>query len=159
MVRVLGVDPGTQTMGWSVLQVEGKNIEIVESGVYRPKKKDRIERLVEIHNFTLELVKKYSPNIVSIEDTFFGKNVQSMIKLGEARSSAILAAALSGVDVATFAPREIKMALVGNGNATKEQVAFMVRTLLNFKADCPLDQSDAIAAAYCWAQRALRAGY
>ncbi|MCK5833728.1 crossover junction endodeoxyribonuclease RuvC [bacterium] len=156
MICILGIDPGTINTGWGILQVNGDKIAHVESGVFHPKSPDRIEKLVRIYDFVIDLVNKYKPSTVAIEDTFYGKNVQSMIKLGEARTSALLAAALSDVDVATFAPREIKMALVGNGNATKEQVAFMVQRLLNSPAGCPTDQSDAIAVAYCWAQRALR---
>jgi len=144
-------------MGWGLIKVDGRDVEYVVSGVFRPKAIDRIERLVEIYEFTRGLVADNSPNIVSVENTFFGKNVQSMIKLGEARSAAILASALAGVEVATFAPKEIKMSIVGNGNATKEQVAFMVKRILCIEGKCPTDQTDALAAAYCWAQRSLRA--
>ncbi|RKZ31376.1 crossover junction endodeoxyribonuclease RuvC [bacterium] len=156
MMRILGIDPGTRNMGWGLIEVNGGETDVRSSGVFRPKENDRIDKLVEIHRFVLELIDKNKPDIVAVENTFYGKNVQSMIKLGEARSAVILAAALSEVDVTTFAPREIKMALVGNGNATKEQVAFMVKRLLDVPNDCPLDETDALAVAYCWAQRALR---
>ncbi|HHS49758.1 MAG TPA: crossover junction endodeoxyribonuclease RuvC [candidate division Zixibacteria bacterium] len=158
MMRILGIDPGTVNTGWGLIQVEGKKISLVESGVFHPNGKDRIAKLVQIYGFVADLVENFAPDIVAVEDTFFGKNVQSMIKLGEARTAAILAAALADVDVATFAPREVKMAVVGNGNAAKEQVAFMVKRLLNAPEDCPADQTDAIAVAFCWAQRALRVG-
>ncbi len=157
MIRIIGIDPGTQAMGWGVIEVAGHEAKLLDSGVFKSKGKDRIGKLVQIHEFALELIKSHNPNVVAVEDTFFGKNAQSMIKLGEARSAAILAAALSGVDVATFAPREIKMALVGNGNASKQQVAYMVKRLLGAPENCPFDETDAIAVAYCWAQRALRA--
>lgn len=157
MIRVLGIDPGTRTMGWGIIEVEGRQVRCVDSGVFRSSGKDRIKKLVDIHNYVKELIKKYSPEVISVESTFFGKNVQSMIKLGEARSAAVLAGALSEIEVATFAPREIKMAVVGNGNASKEQVAFMAQRILNIQKKCPLDETDALAAAYCWAQRALRA--
>ena len=157
MTRILGIDPGTQTMGWGVVEVTGHEAKMLHSGIFKAKGKDRIGKLVQIHEFALDLIKSHKPNIVAVEDTFFGKNAQSMIKLGEARSAAILAAALSGLDVATFAPREIKMALVGNGNASKQQVAYMVKRLLGAPENCPFDQTDALAVAYCWAQRALRA--
>ena len=157
LIKVLGIDPGTQRMGWGLIEIDEGKTSLIDSGVYRPKKIDRIERLVEIHNYTLALLKKFNPSVVAIEDTFFGKNPQSMIKLGEARSSAMLAAAVSGIDVANFAPREIKMALVGNGNAAKEQVAFMVQTLIGAPQGKPLNETDAIAVAFCWAQRAIRA--
>jgi len=157
MIRVLGIDPGTIRTGWGVIEVENRNINLVDSGVFRPKMRDRIQKLLEIHKFFLKLIQDKSPDIVAVENTFYGKNIQSMIKLGEARSSAILAAALSDKDVATFAPREIKMAVVGNGNASKEQVAFMVKRLIGAPEDCPFDETDALAVAYCWAQRSLRA--
>lgn len=157
MMMVLGIDPGTINTGWGLIRVEGRDCELVESGVFHPKGRDRIGKLVQIYNFVADLVHRYSPKTVAIEDTFYGKNVQSMMKLGEARTAALLASALAGIDVATFAPREVKMATVGNGNASKEQVAFMIRTILKAPDDCPLDQTDAIAVAYCWAQRALRA--
>lgn len=157
MIRVLGIDPGTRNMGWGLIDINGRDVAYLESGVFRPKAPDRIEKLVQIHDYVSKLINQNRPNIVSVENTFFGKNVQSMIKLGEARSAAIVAAALSGADVATFAPKEIKMALVGNGNASKEQVAFMVKNVLSIQGDCPTDETDALAAAYCWAQRSLRA--
>lgn len=158
MIRILGIDPGTINTGWGLIEVEGSNLRLTESGVFHPKGEDRIEKLVQIYYFTTELIEKHAPKTVAIEDTFFGKNVQSMIKLGEARTAAILASAISKVDVATFAPREIKMAVVGNGNATKEQVAFMVKRILQAPESCSVDQTDAIAVAYCWTQRALRVG-
>lgn len=156
MTKVLGIDPGTQRMGWGLIKIIDGKTALIDSGVFMPKKNDRIERLVEIHRYTSSLLEKYRPSIVAIEDTFFGKNPQSMIKLGEARSAAMLAAALSGIDVATFAPREIKMALVGNGNASKEQVAYMVRTIIGMPSGKSLDETDALAVAFCWAQRAIR---
>lgn len=140
------------------MEVEGSNFKLNASGVYHPKGNDRIAKLVQIYRFTTDLIKLHNPKTVAIEDTFYGKNVQSMIKLGEARTAAILASALSDVDIAAFAPREIKMAVVGNGNATKEQVAFMVKRLVDAPENCPVDETDAIAVAYCWAQRALRIG-
>jgi len=158
MIRVLGIDPGTINTGWGLIEVDGSAYMIIESGVFHPKGKDRINKLVQIYDFVADIVNKFSPGIVAIEDTFYGKNIQSMIKLGEARTAALLAAALADIDVATFAPREIKMALVGNGNATKEQVAFMVKRMLDAPEKCTTDQTDALAVAYCWAQRALRIG-
>lgn len=157
MIRVLGIDPGTRNMGWGLIEVKGRKVEYRISGVFRPKAPDRIEKLVQIHNYMNQLIAENSPDIVAVENTFYGKNVQSMIKLGEARSAVIVAAAIAGADVATFAPKEIKMALVGNGNATKEQVAFMVKSVLSIQGDCPGDETDALAVAYCWAQRSLRA--
>ncbi len=157
MINILGIDPGTQAMGWGSLEVDGRKVKYLASGVFYTKGKDRVAKLVQIFNFVQGLIEKHKPRIVSVENTFFGKNVQSMIKLGEARSAAVLAAALSGVDVATFAPKEIKMSLVGNGNASKEQVAFMVKRVLDIEGDPPFDETDALAAAYCWAQRSLKA--
>ncbi len=157
MIRILGIDPGTQNMGWGIIDVEKRQVGYTASGVFHPKAPDRIEKLVQIHDFVKKLIDEHAPNIVAVENTFFGKNVQSMIKLGEARSAAIVSAAIAGADVATFAPKEVKMALVGNGNATKEQVAFMVKSVLRLQGDCPSDETDALAVAYCWAQRSLRA--
>lgn len=157
MMRVLGIDPGSVRTGWGIVQVNGRKTALVDSGVFRPKGKDRTGKLVQIFRFVGDLVEEKSPDIVAVEDTFYGKNVQSMIKLGEARTSALLAAALVGVDVATFAPREVKMAVVGNGNAAKKQVAFMIRRMLGAAEDCSLDETDALAVALCWAHRSLGA--
>lgn len=153
---ILGIDPGTNLMGYGVLAVEGKKPRMLALGVIMLSKiGDRYERLQRIYQRVASLVEHYHPNHVAIEAPFFGKNVQSMLKLGRAQGVAI-AAALSvkdiKPDVTEYEPRKIKMAITGNGDASKEQVREMLRRTLGLNEDDfvkELDASDALAAALC----------
>lgn len=148
---ILGIDPGTNVMGYGLLGVVGKQPELIVCGVL---KLNRIEshykRLVRIYERVLGLVEEYLPDEMAIEAPFFGKNVQSMLKLGRAQGVAMAAALSRDIPIAEYAPLSIKQSVTGNGSASKEQVANMVRHILKIKQeDMPelLDATDALAAA------------
>lgn len=149
---ILGIDPGTLIMGFAIIRIQGSNITLTEMSVLKMKAKDdNFERLQQIHEKITALITEYRPDSFAIEAPFFGKNVQSMLKLGRAQGVAIAAAMQGGLTVAEYAPRKIKQVITGNGNADKEQVWKMLRTLLSLK-DPEVgyyDASDALAAAVC----------
>lgn len=148
---VLGIDPGTTVMGYGVIKIEGNALSLLAVGELKMKKgSDMTLRLKEIFETTLALIDEHNPDEFAIEAQFFGKNVQSMLKLGRAQGVSIGAALHREVAVMEYAPRKIKQSLTGNGNASKEQVAAMVNTL--FPAGIgkvSSDASDALAVAIC----------
>lgn len=148
---ILGIDPGTVVMGYGLVQVDGKKLQLVAKGVIKLNKFDEHpERLKKIFSRTLEIIKQYQPSHLAIEAPFFGKNVQSMLKLGRAQGVAIAAALSQDVPISEYSPRKIKQSITGNGNASKEQVCGMLENLLNAKLDdVPLDATDGLAAAIC----------
>ena len=120
---ILGVDPGTVIMGYSVLSVSGKQLSMVEMNVIKlSSKKDMFERLLLIHQTIQEIITKYRAQELAIEAPFFGKNVQSMLKLGRAQGVAIAVAMQQGLPVAEYSPKRVKQSITGNGNADKEKV-------------------------------------
>ncbi len=148
---VLGIDPGTTVMGFGAIRIEGNTLSLLGVGELRMKKgSDMTLRLKEIFDRTLELIDTYHPDDMAIEAQFFGKNVQSMLKLGRAQGVCIGAALHRDLAVMEYAPRKIKQSVTGNGNASKEQVAAMVRTLVNLGTQkVTLDATDALAVAIC----------
>lgn len=148
---ILGIDPGTLVMGFGLIQIEGPRILLLEMGVLKLSKfKEHQRRLQLIYNKVQELTRLYSPSEVAIEAPFFGKNVQSMLKLGRAQGVAIAAAMQHGLTAAEYSPRKIKQAVTGNGNASKEQVWKMVQQVLAFEGRPEyLDATDALAVALC----------
>jgi len=148
---ILGIDPGTLMMGFGIIKVSGNIVALIEMDVLKlSAKKDAYERLRLIHNKVCELVKEHSPNELAIEAPFFGKNVQSMLKLGRAQGVAIAAAMHSGVPVTEYSPRKIKQSITGNGNSDKLQVMKMLQRIVSFKDDPKyLDATDALAVAVC----------
>ena len=153
---IMGFDPGLTNTGYAVLRKEANNITLIECGLVKPKaKKSLSARLFTIFSETSKLIESFSPNLVVIENVFYGKNVQSAIKLGQAKASIMLSAEKYNIDMVDYAPREIKKSIVGNGSASKEQVAFMVKKIfkLNDEALKSTDVSDAIAIAWCGANR------
>jgi crossover junction endodeoxyribonuclease RuvC len=148
---ILGIDPGTIVMGYGIIAVEGNNISLVELGVLKPGKvSDSYKKLQLIFNTVSGLITKYQPTSFAIEAPFFGKNVQSMLKLGRAQGVAIAAAMRHGLEVTEYSPKKVKQSITGNGNADKEQVMHMLQRLLNFK-ETPkqFDATDALAVAVC----------
>ena len=148
---ILGIDPGTIIMGYGLIKVEGNKISLLEMGVLQPGKvKDGYKKLQLIFNTVSGLITKYQPNSFAIEAPFFGKNVQSMLKLGRAQGVAIAAAMRHGLDVTEYSPKKVKQSITGNGNADKIQVMKMLQTLLSFK-ETPkqYDATDALAVAMC----------
>ena len=150
---ILGIDPGTNVMGYGVIKVEGTKASIVTMGVIDMRKEsDMYLKLGHIFQRVNGIIDSYLPDEMAIEAPFFGKNVQSMLKLGRAQGVAIAAAINHSVPITEYAPMKIKMAITGNGNASKEQVAGMLQRMLHLdQNDMPkfLDATDALAAAYC----------
>ncbi|RKZ35149.1 crossover junction endodeoxyribonuclease RuvC [bacterium] len=151
---VLGIDPGTQILGWGVVDGDGKNrLRLIESGIYRVGSRKPASGLAKIYDAVSEIIEKHSPNILVVESPFYGLNVKTLIRLGEARGAILLCAYHNNVSIESISPAEAKLALTGNGNATKNQVAYMVKNILNIKEDIPLDTSDAIAIAIAYLHR------
>lgn len=150
---ILGIDPGTNVMGYGLLHVKGNTAELLVMGVIDMRREhDPYTRLGKIFERVTGIIEVYSPNELAIEAPFFGKNVQSMLKLGRAQGVAIAAAIRQHVPIHEYAPLKIKMAITGNGSASKEQVASMLKRLLALKDEqMPhlMDATDALAAAYC----------
>lgn len=148
---ILGIDPGTSVMGYGLIQIKGKKMELINFGILQLSKiEHHPEKLQRIYDRVVQLIKEYHPNELAIEAPFFGKNVQSMLKLGRAQGVAIAAALSASIPYEEYTPRRIKQSVVGNGNASKEQVAGMLQKLLNF-TDMPkyLDATDGLAVAVC----------
>lgn len=148
---IMGIDPGTNVMGYGVLSVSGKTPSVVVMGVIQLNKfESHYQRLHRIFERVSGLVAQYKPDELAIEAPFFGKNVQSMLKLGRAQGVAMAAALSRDIPISEYAPLSIKQAVTGNGGASKEQVASMLRHILHIPADeMPrlLDATDALAAA------------
>lgn len=150
---ILGIDPGTTVMGYGILKVTGNRTELLAMGVLDLKKyKDHYLKLQRIFARTLSLIDEFHPDCLAIEAPFFGKNVQSMLKLGRAQGVAMSAALYRDIPITEYAPLKIKMAITGSGSASKEQVADMLRRYLKIPQEHmlpQLDATDGLAAAYC----------
>lgn len=148
---ILGLDPGTNVMGYGLIGVKKKKLVLVNTGVIHLSKLENHQlKLKSIFEKVSFLVKEYLPDEVAIEAPFFGKNVQSMLKLGRAQGVAMAAVLTRDIPIVEYSPKKIKQSITGNGNASKEQVAGMLQTILNFK-ELPkyLDATDGLAAAVC----------
>lgn len=152
MSVILGIDPGTLTMGYGLVSIDKSNLSLVEMGVlHLSKYKEHGERLHYIFERVSALVQIHRPEMVVLEAPFFGKNVQSMLKLGRAQGVAMAAAMAHGCTTIEYAPRKIKQVVTGNGNASKEQVSKMLQHQLCFDQNPKfLDATDALAAALCY---------
>jgi crossover junction endodeoxyribonuclease RuvC len=148
---ILGIDPGTTIMGFGLIRVVGKQMEFMQIDELMLKKyNDPYTKLKLIFERTIHLIDTYHPDEIAIEAPFFGKNVQSMLKLGRAQGVAMAAGLSRQVTITEYSPKKIKMAITGNGNASKEQVAKMLQSLLNMKhLPKNLDATDGLAAAVC----------
>jgi crossover junction endodeoxyribonuclease RuvC len=150
---ILGVDPGTLYMGYALLHTTGNKVEILDFGVYDVHKlEDQYARLQREFFFLQELIEKYHPSILAIESQFVDKNPQTMIKIVHAQGVAIAAALSKDIPVQEYSPMKIKMAITGNGHASKEQVADMLQRFLRIPDDQmpkKLDATDALGIAYC----------
>ncbi len=148
---ILGIDPGTTIMGFGLIKVVKKKMQFLQlNELQLSKYDDHYVRLKHIFERTVELIDSYHPDEIAIEAPFFGKNVQSMLKLGRAQGVAMAAGLSREVPITEYSPKKIKMAITGNGNASKEQVAKMLQSLLQLK-ELPknLDSTDGLAAAVC----------
>ncbi|MCB0790987.1 MAG: crossover junction endodeoxyribonuclease RuvC [Flavobacteriales bacterium] len=148
---ILGIDPGTTIMGYGIVHAIGPNVTFVDAGCVRfTRDDDQTLRLREVFRRTTALIAEHLPDEMAIEAQFFGKNVQSMLKLGRAQGVAIAAAIQRDVPVVEYAPKRIKQSVTGNGNATKEQVAAMLQGILDTGgASLGTDATDALAVALC----------
>lgn len=148
---ILGIDPGTNVMGFGVLRIENNKMSLLEMGVFNLKKLEtQQDKLKQIFNDVVAVIEKFEPTELAIEAPFFGKNVQSMLKLGRAQGVAIAASLSKNMDIVEYSPRKIKQSITGNGNASKEQVAKMLSSLLTIKTESKfLDATDALAVAVC----------
>ena len=148
---ILGIDPGTTIMGFGLIKVENKKMSFLQLSELDLKKyDDHYLKLKLIFERTIELIDTHHPDEIAIEAPFFGKNVQSMLKLGRAQGVAMAAGLSREVPVTEYSPKKIKMAITGNGNASKEQVAKMLQSLLKLKSlPKNLDSTDGLAAAVC----------
>jgi len=148
---ILGIDPGTAVTGYGILSISDKSLNIIAAGIIDLSKfSDHQVKLKRIFERTIGLIDEFHPDELAIEAPFFGKNVQSMLKLGRAQGVAIAAALSRSLPVFEYSPKKIKQSVTGNGNASKEQVAAMLQTLLRFE-EMPkyLDATDGLAAAVC----------
>ena len=148
---ILGIDPGTNVMGYGLISCQGQKINLIQFGVIHLSKYPNHEiKLKKIYDRISELIAEYLPDEVALEAPFYGKNVQSMLKLGRAQGVAMAAALNREIPINEYAPKKVKQSVTGNGNASKEQVASMIQTLLKFD-DAPklLDATDALAVAIC----------
>lgn len=149
--RILGIDPGTNILGFSVIEIQGKSIKLIEMSVLKLGKIDDMSKRMKVLFDTISnVIDKYQPEILSIEAPFFGKNVQSMLKLGRAQGLCIAAALSKDMPFYEYSPRKIKQSITGNGASSKEQVALMLQRIIEFETmPKDLDATDALAAAVC----------
>ncbi len=150
--KILGVDPGTNILGYGLIEVDNKKTKLITMGVIKLTKFESHQlKLKEIYLQLQEIIETYLPKVLAVESPFFGKNVQSMLKLGRAQGVSMAAAITMGLEIHEYTPKEIKKSITGNGNASKEQVSAMLSSILNTKFDTKyLDSSDALGAAYTY---------
>lgn len=152
---ILGVDPGTNFTGFGIIKQNSNCFIRIKNGIIKlPASKDLPQKLEIIYDEVVKVIRKYKPDEFAIETAFYGKNVQSAMKIGYARGAALLAAVHNKIPASEYSPREIKKSVVGRGAASKEQVYFMIKTLLELKEEkMKYDESDALAVALCHAFR------
>jgi crossover junction endodeoxyribonuclease RuvC len=151
-LKILGIDPGLIQTGFGVINIHDDNVSLVDYGVIKPNPKESLaNRLLTIYEDVTQIIINYNPQIFIIEEVFYGKNIKSTMRLGQARGSAMVAAASKGLIIYEYSPRKIKQAVTGNGNAHKSQVQFMVKIKLNMNhLPEPIDAADALAIALCY---------
>ena len=150
-MRVLGIDPGSETLGWGVVDGKGSKYVLVDFGTVKSSTKQAFsKRLLNMYEGVAEVMALHSPDVLSVEDTFYAVNVGVALKLGQVRGLMLLLAEQRGLEIAEYAPRLVKQTVVGYGNAEKHQVGEMVRILLGMKEiPKPHDAADALAIAIC----------
>lgn len=150
---ILGIDPGSRVTGFGLIKCSGSNHELLAAGIWKCADVDSADRLRSILHSALDFMRLHQPKAMAVEATFYGKNIQSTLKLGRAQGVVIAAALQLDIPVFEYAPRRVKQAITGNGNAGKEQVAAMLPFLLT-NSNCenlPVDATDAIAVSLCHA--------
>ncbi len=155
MSLVIGVDPGSHITGWGILERQGRKISYIASGIVKSDKHASLSsRLLAVKRGLAEVLEKFHPDALAVEDVFMAKNPRSMLTLGEARGVVLLAAAEAGIPIFEYSTREIKMSVVGTGGAHKGQVAAMVSRILELDRQPESeDETDGIAVAFCHAVR------
>ncbi|MCF6767199.1 crossover junction endodeoxyribonuclease RuvC [Thiotrichales bacterium 19S11-10] len=156
---VLGIDPGSVVTGFGIVRIENKSCQYVTSGCIRVKKETTAERLHEIFDGICQIVEAYKPDQAAIEQIFFFQNPQSAIKLGQARGTALVALAHHQLAISEYSAKQVKQAVVGVGNAAKNQVQHMVQNFLNLSAKPQADAADALAVAICHYHTAQSLGH
>src|SRR3982751_1534318 len=150
-MRVLGIDPGSETLGWGVVEGGGLKYALVDYGTVKSNPRQAFsKRLLNVYNGVDEVIGRFSPDVLAVEDTFYAVNVGVALKLGQVRGTMLLLAEQHGLQIAEYAPRLVKQTVVGYGNAEKHQVQEMVKILLKMKTvPTPHDAADALAIAIC----------
>lgn len=150
-MRVLGIDPGSQTLGWAVVEGRGLKYSAVDFGTVKSSPKSPFaERVLKIHTELELIIQKFQPDVLAVEEAFYAKNVKVALKLGQVRGVILLIGGQHAMEISEYSPRLIKKTVVGYGNAEKQQVQEMVRILLRLKrVPTPHDAADALAIAIC----------
>jgi crossover junction endodeoxyribonuclease RuvC len=150
-MRVLGIDPGSETLGWGVVEGVGLKYNLVDFGTVKSSPREKFsKRLLKAYTGVSEVIQKFQPDVISIEEAFYAVNVNVALKLGQVRGAMLLLGEISNLEIAEYSPRLVKQTVVGYGNAEKHQVQEMVRVLLRLqKAPEPHDAADALANAIC----------
>ena len=150
-MKVLGIDPGSETLGWGVVEGSGLKYQLIDYGTVKSSPKEAFpKRLLKIYNGVEAVIKEFQPDVISVEEAFYATNVKVALKLGQVRGVVLLLGEQAKLEIAEYAPRLIKQTVVGYGNAEKHQVQEMVRVLLRMqKAPEPHDAADALAIAIC----------
>jgi crossover junction endodeoxyribonuclease RuvC len=150
-MKVLGIDPGSETLGWGVVEGENLKYKLVDFGTVKSSPREKFsKRLLKVYQGVSAVIEKFQPDVLSIEEAFYAVNVNVAMKLGQVRGAVIVLGELSGLEIAEYSPRLVKQTVVGYGNAEKHQVQEMVRLLLRLqKAPEPHDAADALAIAIC----------
>lgn len=150
-MKVLGIDPGSETLGWGVIEGSGLKYALVEYGTVKSSPKEAFsKRLLKIYDGVEAVIANHQPEIISVEEAFYATNAKVALKLGQVRGAVIVAGEKAGLEVVEYSPRLVKQTVVGYGNAEKQQVQEMVRVLLRLqKAPEPHDAADALANAIC----------
>lgn len=151
-MKILGIDPGTRITGYGIITVDGNRLQHIDNGIIKTSSSENLPaRLGIIYEGLMEVLTRFSPNVVSIEQVFLAKNPRSALTLGHARGAAVLAAVNSGIEIYEYSALQVKSAVVGYGHAQKSQVQHMVKVLLNLVEPAQEDASDALAVAICHA--------
>ncbi|GIU82036.1 MAG: crossover junction endodeoxyribonuclease RuvC [Pyrinomonadaceae bacterium] len=150
-MRVLGIDPGSETLGWGIVEGDNFKYRLVEYGVVKSNRRDKFsKRLLRIFDSVADIIWRFEPKVLSIEEAFYAVNVEVALKLGQVRGIVMLAGEKAGLEIAEYSPRFVKQTIVGYGNAEKQQIQEMVRILLKLKEKPePHDAADALALAIC----------
>ncbi|HEX37409.1 MAG TPA: crossover junction endodeoxyribonuclease RuvC [Candidatus Cloacimonetes bacterium] len=148
---VLGIDPGSKATGYAFLSVQNKRAQLLNYGVIKNNPRESLsKRIAKLHKELSKLIEEHKPTLASIENIFYAKNVRSLVSMGEVRGVLLLALEQAAIPIYEYSAREVKKAVVGNGNASKQQVQFMVKNILKIKeTELQFDITDAIAIALC----------